>query len=417
MNKLLTLRTINSTVCLLLVAFIALGSTGVSAQSAETGGYSEATLRKLGIYFVGQNLVGNCASNSSGPSVGGSVGTGAGKNIAFTGNNEDDIFNFFVAEGLPPEAAAAFIGNMNEESGLDPRALEPSTKGDSPINGRGFGLVQWAFDARQVPLKKLAESTNQPVNSMKLQLEFVMQELGTPSYRKVYDRLKNLGGEDLKGESQVDKATEIIEIYYERHEGIHVGQAETQPPQTFHQARKTKANDVLNKHKSGAGGSGTGTCSGNSQIVAVAQAELAKNVKEIPAGIDSNSSPDINKYTDGHPEKWCADFVSWVYKEAGKPFTGGASGGWRLNAVGDLVSWLKSNGTYTTKQDNSFAPQPGDVVIIDDGGNPEGHTGIIAEVNGKSITTIEGNALDSVLKLTYDDYTTDAKVTGWGRQK
>lgn len=166
-----------------------------------------------------------------------------------------------------------------------------------------------------------------------------------------------------------------------------------------------------------AGGSCEGTS--NVKVVAIAQTELAKNIKEIPDG--SNSGPGIDTYTDGNPEFWCADFVSWVYMTAGSPFTGGSSGGWRLPAVKGLEAWLTTNGIFVPYSKTAPAPLPGDVITFDykkfeESANSQNHTGIIETVDGDTITTIEGNASDAVIRRTYNIKTYEF-ITGWGRMK
>lgn len=39
------------------------------------------------------------------------------------------------------------------------------------------------------------------------------------------------------------------------------------------------------------------------------------------------------KYSQGVPEDWCADFVSWVLREAGYPMSNPNSGSWRIPGV------------------------------------------------------------------------------------
>jgi hypothetical protein len=163
--------------------------------------------------------------------------------------------------------------------------------------------------------------------------------------------------------------------------------------------------------------------SGN-DIVDIARQELAKKIVETPVNCDvPNSSivgscgPEIDKYTDNHLENWCADFVSWVYKTAGHPFSGGLSGGWRLNNVSDIKDWFIANGEYFSAKDTSKVPKPGDVVFF----NGTQHIGIVDTVKGNSIVTIEGNTTSSaysnngnvVGSHTYD-YRTSTTVTGFG---
>jgi hypothetical protein len=159
-------------------------------------------------------------------------------------------------------------------------------------------------------------------------------------------------------------------------------------------------------------------------IVDIARQELAKKIIETPLNCDvpnlsqvGSCGPEIDKFTDSHLENWCADFVSWVYKTAGFPFTGGASGGWRLAGVAGIQTWFIANGQYFSSKDTTKTPQPGDVVFF----NGTKHIGIVDTVKGDTIITIEGNTRASgfdangnvVGSHTYN-YRTSATVTGFG---
>jgi hypothetical protein len=165
-----------------------------------------------------------------------------------------------------------------------------------------------------------------------------------------------------------------------------------------------------------------GGVAGAGNIVAIAQAELALNVHEVPDG--SNCLPMVdNKYMAGICQSWCANFVSWVYKEAGAPFTGGSNGGWRLPSVTGVQAWIKANATWYPNTPGSSAPQPGDIVIFsnsgsnaDSSGNLD-HTGIVESVSGTTLNTIEGNSSNAVKRRTYTNYPSSNRVVGWGRLK
>ena len=60
----------------------------------------------------------------------------------------------------------------------------------------------------------------------------------------------------------------------------------------------------------------------------------------------TNAGPWIGTFTDGNAEAWCADFVSYVLRLAGRPFTGGLSGGWRLAAAAGVRDWFASRHRY-----------------------------------------------------------------------
>ncbi|MGI9116705.1 MAG: CHAP domain-containing protein [Gaiellales bacterium] len=141
-------------------------------------------------------------------------------------------------------------------------------------------------------------------------------------------------------------------------------------------------------------------------IVAVARSAVASEIAELPPG--SNRGPGIDAFTDGHAEAWCADFVSWVLRAAGRPFTGGASAGWRIAWTPDVRAWFVARAAY---RDRLVArPQPGDVVWF-----IHGHVGIVERVDRDAITTIEGNAGDAVRRRTYPRWRLNPDIGGFGR--
>ena len=92
----------------------------------------------------------------------------------------------------------------------------------------------------------------------------------------------------------------------------------------------------------------------------------------------------LGAYTGGASyEEWCADFVSYVYKESGYPFTNGNYGGWDENTAPDIV-----NQGFTIDQQPNYQPKAGDVAYFDYNG---GHVEIVV-VGGKNPTFIYGDS-------------------------
>ena len=89
------------------------------------------------------------------------------------------------------------------------------------------------------------------------------------------------------------------------------------------------------------------------------------------------------KFTGGRTEAWCADFVTYVTKEAFQANGKSTPTGFGSPSVKNLKQWGKANNCYTT--DVSEA-KPGDVVIFN-----RSHTGIVKEIKNGKIYTIEGN--------------------------
>jgi Ricin-type beta-trefoil lectin domain/CHAP domain len=99
-------------------------------------------------------------------------------------------------------------------------------------------------------------------------------------------------------------------------------------------------------------------------------------------GADHNAL--LNMYTINVPyEAWCADFVSYVYKEAGYPFTQGETNGWNENDANKIESM-----GFVRRDPSDYVPKTGDVAYFDYDG---GHVEIVAS-GGKTPTFIYGNS-------------------------
>src|SRR5689334_25436208 len=82
------------------------------------------------------------------------------------------------------------------------------------------------------------------------------------------------------------------------------------------------------------------------RILTIARAELARDVREIPAG--SDQGPRIRMYTlsttpSAYPNPWCAYFVSWVTQRAGVPIGAHGHG---IGAVDAVATWAARTGRW-----------------------------------------------------------------------
>ncbi len=95
----------------------------------------------------------------------------------------------------------------------------------------------------------------------------------------------------------------------------------------------------------------------------------------------------LNDYTDGNAyEEWCADFVSYVYREAGQPFSGGERGtnGWDEYDANNI----QYMGFSYHQAGSGYVPMPGDVAFFD---YPGGHVEIVVS-GGAHPTFIYGDS-------------------------
>jgi hypothetical protein len=132
--------------------------------------------------------------------------------LNLSGNdNPQKAFNYFVSKGLTGQQAAGILGNLMQESHVSPTAQQDDSSDTSPKDGVGFGIAQWTFNSRQQPLVDLAKSSNQPVTSLSVQLDYMWMELnGQPP---AADYSKALAS--LKATSTVDDAVQNFEQSYE----------------------------------------------------------------------------------------------------------------------------------------------------------------------------------------------------------
>ena len=325
--------------------------------------------------------------------------------------NTEKAFNFFVSKGFSEKQTAGILGNFLWESDMNPKRVQGEGNIESntiPSTG-GYGLAQW--DDRKFALDAYAKDQGRPVYDLSLQLDFVMFELNG-SEKAAYEAFKLT--------TTIQEATDVWREKYER------------PGHLAIQERRDLANKAYGDYATGVGNptpqaptpTATATCGGSGSIVAIAQAELAKGVLEDPIGCDAGNpsrpgdcGKEVNKYTDNTLEYWCADFVSWVYKEAGKPFTGGSSGGWRIPSVEGIQAWMEANAEFHTNTAGSPDPQPGDVYVINNGE----HIGIVVKVEGGKLYAISGNTSTEnfsngvgVGDTVYSDYKSNSSITGYG---
>ena len=103
-----------------------------------------------------------------------------------------------------------------------------------------------------------------------------------------------------------------------------------------------------------------------------------------------DSQPDGKKYSEGSSEPWCSDFVSWVYREAGKPLTNPNSGSWRIPGTVTLRDYYQSKGKFKSAA-SGYSPKVGDIMLYDNPSHFGHHVNIVVKNEGGIITTVGGN--------------------------
>lgn len=94
------------------------------------------------------------------------------------------------------------------------------------------------------------------------------------------------------------------------------------------------------------------------------------------------------KYIPGRGiEDWCADFVSWIYNQAGDPLSNSNNG--NVSSVLALQAIGQSSGKFSYHDSEGYTPKPGDIAVHIGSGIE--HVTLVVAVNGQQITLIGGN--------------------------
>ena len=193
---------------------------GAEASSGETAEVDPmGAFGKLG--NIGQNMM---ASIFNGKQVdlfatsGGTEATVGGADISNISDVKQAVWKFFTSRGYTKEATAGIMGNLQQESGINPTTIQG--------NGRGpaAGIAQWENinkkSARWKQMSDYAASKGKDWKDLQSQLEFIEMELGgTGNVDKYTSTLlnKKVGGlSGFKSLTDVGKATAAFENSFER---------------------------------------------------------------------------------------------------------------------------------------------------------------------------------------------------------
>ena len=140
-------------------------------------------------------------------------------------STEKKIWNFLIGKGLNAYAVAGIMGNLEAESGLNPRNLQNTYEKRIGLNDEaytaavdtgtytnfvkdaaGYGLAQWTYHTRKQGLLNKAKVAGKSIGDLNIQLSFMWDELR--GYTKVMQQLKAAGS--------VAEAASAFMLGYER---------------------------------------------------------------------------------------------------------------------------------------------------------------------------------------------------------
>jgi hypothetical protein len=162
-----------------------------------------ATMNQLTARLLAPCLLASLSVVTAG--CGGSGGEDVGSSsAATTSSNNKAAFEYFVGKGLSNVQAAGIVGNLDQESSMNPSIAQYG-------GGPGRGIAQWSEGGRWNADKDdnvewYAKEKGLSVYSLTLQLEFIWYELET---------FGNYGLADLRRATTVAEATVAFEEDFE----------------------------------------------------------------------------------------------------------------------------------------------------------------------------------------------------------
>ena len=368
------------------------------------------------------------------------------------GERSAEVWNWFTTHGYTDAATAGILGNMYQESGVDPEKLQSST-------GPAGGIVQWeSYRNKSLRWKELydyANSKGRNWTDLESQLEFIDKELSegknvfwkngdTYKSYEAFKQANNIGAatQDFEktferaGKPMMEKRLNAAQGYYDKFGGTGgtpISNFVTSAASNISGATgddsnggalntigqilssiiaNSPAGKLLNSilgigssstESTASSGDVSGSTSGiantasgdAASVVAIAKQEADAGIKETPTNQVKYNDWYYGRKVNGSDYPWCAAFVSWVANQAG------ISTDVIPKDAYTVTSYQKigSNGSYPARSE----AKPGDIVFFTKNGGSSGiyHTGIVEGVQGGNIYTIEGNSSDMVKRHTY----------------
>lgn len=112
--------------------------------------------------------------------------------------NATQIWSYLIGKGFTPIQAAGLMGNLQAESAFMPDRVQGRTVENGSatfdmawLNNKGYGIAQWTSGGRQQNLLKAAKSSGVLDSDLLMQLNFLMKELESASYKSALNELKS----------------------------------------------------------------------------------------------------------------------------------------------------------------------------------------------------------------------------------
>lgn len=306
-------------------------------------------------------------------SAGGSAGGSAPTQLQ-GGTNAEKSWNYFIARGLTPVAAAGAMGNIEQESGFSASAVES--------NGIGLGIIQWSFDRRtKLEAAAAAAGVNLSDNDSALlfQLNYLWDgEYGKTTWSDVVNKETKIEGDttvnSMSAEANVGNGSTLY---------FHAAVERSADTPSMLQHRIDNAKGFLEQF--GGGGAAGNNCGGSSGSMTLEQG--TQLMQDYITGTEAETLvPEQIPYCTSN-QGWKANCVTFSMYFLRKFTT--------LNVVSaDGKNIVSRNKAANPGVESGSTPKPMSVFSYSGGDASEqyGHTGVILNVDTTKGTMIIAEA-------------------------
>lgn len=336
--------------------------------------------------------------------------------------------------GITKEGACALLANIQKESRFKPNNLEDTANNHSGMtdeqytqavdngtytnfirDGWGYGLFQVTFYTRKQMFLNYVKSRRGSIGDYKLQVGYILWELQN-MFPKIWGKMRSEN--DLyaltwllldEWENPYEKTANMKERYSYAQEWFK--KIDSLSSQAKGSEAKMTEKEAIKK------------------VLDLAADEIGYHEKSSNSNLDSKTansgSGNWTKYArdlanlgnfyngnkSGYP--WCDVWVDWIFVACFGADTGRQMLCQPLNSAGAgclySAQYYKQAGRWVS------SPQAGDQIFFTYSPGEYSHTGIVENVTGSMVYTIEGNTSDQVARRSYS--LSSSSIAGYGRPK
>lgn len=295
------------------------------------------------------------------------------------------------------------------------RAVDNGTYTQFATDEIGYGLYQLTEKSRKTSYLEFTRNRGASIGNMENMVAFMLWEL--------YKKFPGIWRQ-LQTSHDLNALTKTLLYEWENpQEKVQNLADRLQYANEWYQKLKQKGGGTMSSTTANQNGSVNAAAE---KVLALARSELDYHEKMSGVGLDDKNAnagtgnwtkyardlDEIQSFYNGKKQgaAWCDVFVDWLFMKCFGADTAMKMLCQPKNSAGAGCKYSKDY--YQASGRFVKTPMPGVQIFFYDNAGQINHTGIVETVNGDQITTIEGNTMDRVARMTYSIH--DGRIAGYG---